>query len=47
MQHPVLKSAGPEFVFRMLNKEKLRFDLASSCRPIEIDPDFDFYSNVV
>ena len=38
---PSLKSATSEIVFRMCNKEKVLFDLVSSCRPVEIDPDFD------
>jgi len=46
MQPPSLKSAASEIVFRMLNKEKLRLVLVSTCRPIEIDPELDFYSDV-
>ena len=41
---PFIKPAASEIVFRMLNKEKLRLDLVSTCRLIEIDPDLDFYS---
>ena len=41
MQPPSLKSAASEVVFRMCNKEKLRLDLVSSFRPVEIDSDFD------
>jgi len=40
MQPPSLKSAASEIVFRMFNKEKLRLDLVSSCRPFGIDSDF-------
>jgi len=40
MQPPSLKSAASEIAFRMCNKEKVRLDFVSSCRPVEIDPDF-------
>jgi len=42
MQPPSLKSADSEIVFRICNKEKVRLDLVSSCRPVEVDPDFDY-----
>jgi len=35
MQPPSLKSAAFEIGFRMCNKEKLRWNLVSSCSPIE------------
>ena len=37
-----LKSAASEIVFRICNKEKVRLFHVSSCKPVEIDPDFDF-----
>jgi len=46
MQPPSLKSAASEIVFRMLNKEKVRLNLVSLCIAIEINPEFDFYSDV-
>ena len=38
---PSLKSAASEILFRMCNKEKVHLDFVSSCRAVEIDPDFD------
>ena len=43
MQHPSLKSAASEIVFRMCNKEKVRLDHVSSCSTVEYYPDFDSY----
>jgi len=41
-QPPSLKSAASEILFGMYNKEKFRVENATSCRPVEIDSDFDF-----
>jgi len=41
-QPPSLKSAATEIVSGMYKKEKFRFHNATSCRPVEIDSDFDF-----
>jgi len=46
MQLPSLKSAASEIVIRMYTKEKLRFDLERTRRPVETDPDFGFYFDV-
>jgi len=43
---PSIKSAASEIVFRMLSKEKFRFDLVSTCSPNEIDTELDLYSDV-
>jgi len=44
MLPPSLKAAASEIVFRMWNKDKLRLDLASSCRTFE-DFELDFESD--
>jgi len=41
--HPhSLKSAASEIVFRMCNKEKVRLDHVSSCKPVDSNFDFEF-----
>jgi len=39
---PSLKSAASEIVVGMYNKQKFRLDNATSCRPVEIDSEFEF-----